>query len=290
MKNNTSIGIALLCLVPLFGHSMKIAHDSMKIESRTLKTGLGHWNYTVSHEGAKAILFLHGANSSHKIWHKQFGLQIKGYKNIFVDLLGYGDSAQPDNGYSLDNWLEGLKSILIQEEIEQVCLVAHSNGVIFAKEFYRKYPGQVQQLILLDGMLKQMISAPVLEWMRSTLERPDYKEFMAENVKRMPIQALTEKDQAILQQDALNTPKSVVLAEFNTVTAPETWQPLEIQCPTVILHANSPYWTDDYVQWLKTIAPQHQFLHWKDAGHFIPLQFPERLNTLIAGTLDTQRP
>ena len=259
----------------------------MKVERRTLETDLGNWNYAISNKGAKAILFLHGANSSHHIWHKQFDLQIEGYQNIFVDLLGYGESDQPDSGYSLQNWLEGLNSILIQEGVDQVCLVAHSNGVIFAKEFYRSHPEKVQQLILLDGMLKQIISAPVLEWMRSTLERPDYKEFMAENVKRMPIQVLREKDQAILQQDALSTPKFVVTAEFNTVTAPETWQPLEIQCPTVILHANSPYWTDEYVQELETIAPGHRFIHWTDAGHFIPLQYPERLNALIAEALTT---
>ncbi|NRB46208.1 MAG: alpha/beta hydrolase [Saprospiraceae bacterium] len=282
-------GIALLCLLPLFGYTMQIGKDGMEIEKRTLQTDLGQWNYAISHEGTTAILFLHGANSSHKIWHQQFGLQVEGYKNIYVDLLGYGDSDKPKSGYSLKNWLEGLHGIIAQEEVKQVCIVAHSNGVIFAKEFYRSYPEQVQQLILLDGMLKQMISGPVLEWMKSTLERSDYKEFMANNIKRMPIQALEIRDQEILQQDALNTPKSVVVAEFNIVTAPETWEPLEINCPTIILHANSPYWTDDYVKWLHTVAPAHQFIHWTDAGHFIPLQYPERLNALIKESLSGNR-
>lgn len=284
-----SFGIALLYLLPLFGYTMKIGQDSMEIDERTLQTDLGRWNYVVSHRGTKGILFLHGANSSHKIWHKQFGLQVEGYQNIYVNLLGYGDSDKPESGYSLKNWLEGLHSILGQEEVEQVCIVAHSNGVIFAKEFYRSYPEKVEQLILLDGMLKPMISGPVLDWMKSTLERSDFKEFMADNVKRMPIQSLEAKDQAILQQDALNTPKSVVVAEFNTVTASETWQPLEINCPTIILHANSPYWTDEYVQWLHTVAPVHRFMHWADAGHFIPLQYPDRLNTLITDTLSENR-
>ncbi len=280
MKTN-SFGIALLCLFPLWGYTMKTIQDSMEVEKRRLQTELGSWNYAISHKGEKAILFLHGANSSHRIWHKQFGLQIEGYKNIFVDLLGYGDSERPDTGYTLQNWLEGLDRILVQEEVEQVCIIAHSNGVIFAKEFYRYYPDKVEQMILLDGMLRQMISAPVLEWMRSALERSDYQEFMADNIKRMPIQALESKDQNILQQDALHTPKFVVAAEFNTVNAPETWKPIVIKCPTLIIHANSPYWTEEYVQWLDTVAPRHQFLHWQEAGHFIPLQYPDRLNALI---------
>lgn len=280
-----SIGIALLCLLLSAGYSMTTPIDTSNMQQMTIMTGLGNWHYTTSNEGDKAILFLHGANSSHKIWRHQFGLKIKGYKNIFVDLLGYGESDQPDSGYSLQNWLEGLNSILEQEGVEQVCIVAHSNGVIFAKEFYRSYGEKVEQMILLDGMLKQMIAAPVLEWMKSTLERSDYKEFMANNVKRMPIQALDDEDQEILRQDALNTPKSVVTAEFSIVTAPETWQPIVIECPTIILHANSPYWTEEYVQWLNTVAPGHQFMHWNDAGHFIQMQFPERLNGLITKTL-----
>lgn len=285
-----SIGIALLCLLLNAGYTMTTAIDTNNMQQMTLTTDLGNWHYTTSHDGDKAILFLHGANSSHKIWRHQFGLRIEGYKNIFVDLLGYGDSDQPDSGYSLQNWLEGLHSILIQEKVEQVCIVAHSNGVIFAKEFYRSYGDKVAQMILLDGMLKQMIAGPVLEWMKSTLERSDYKEFMASNIKRMPVQALKPKDQEILQQDALNTPKAVVTAEFKTVTAPETWQPLVIKCPTVILHANSPYWTEEYVQWLHTVAPKHQFIQWTDAGHFIQMQFPDRFNTLIIETLGNHKP
>lgn len=264
---------------------MLLPQDTTRLQTKVLQTNLGNWHYKTSQTGQKAILFLHGANSSHKIWHKQFDLSVPGYRNIFVDLIGYGDSDKPKSGYTLDNWIEGLQQILKQEKVDEVCIVAHSNGVIFAKEFYRKYPDQVMQLILLDGMLKSIIQDQVLEWMKSTLERSDYKEFMAQNVKNMPVQGLEEADKEILRADALNSPKFIAKAEFALISDPATWRACTIDCPTTIVHANSPFWDEDYLEDLRTIAPQHKLLKWEDAGHFIPMQYPNRLNALIAEIL-----
>jgi len=248
---------------------------------KELKTPEGTWSYLSSQQGTKALLFIHGASSSNKIWKYQYELQLDGYKNIFVDLLGYGESEKPESGYSLQNWISGLHAILEQEEVEEVAIVAHSNGVIFAKEFYRQYPDQVERLILLDGMLKLTIPEQMLGWMKNTLERSDYEEYMKQNVKMMPVAGLKEVDAELLRQDGLETPKRISKAEFELVSAKETWQDLLINCPTTILHSNNPFWTKEYIAWLDTVAPDHSFQLWKDSGHFVQLQYPERLEKLI---------
>lgn len=102
-------------------------------------------------------------------------------------LLGYGESDKPDSGYSLTNWIEGIHSILESEGVDKVGIVAHSNGVIFAKEYYRFYPDKISNLILLDGMLKQIMEDKMLEWLKSTLERSDYSSFMENRVKKLLI-------------------------------------------------------------------------------------------------------
>lgn len=275
----------MISLFILSSYGLKANPGSEKLEQKYLKTAQGTWHYARSHSGSKALLFIHGANSSHRIWTHQFDLALEGYKSIFVDLLGYGSSDKPESGYSLSNWIQGIHHILEQEGVEEVCIVAHSNGVIFAKEYYRSHPEVVSHLFLLDGMLKQMIQAPVLEWMRSTLERSDYKTFMAGNVERMPVEGLDTSDIDILKQDALQTPKHVAKAEFELISHPDTWKPLVIQCPSIIVHANSPVWTEDYTSWLSSVVPEHQLLEWQDAGHFIQIQFPDRLNQLITEVL-----
>lgn len=265
-------------------------HEAMAVNHQELKTAEGTWRYTVNYTGEHAILYLHGASSSKRIWKNQYALQVLGYKNIFVDLLGYGESDQPDVGYSLTTWIDGVRLILEQEGIQKVNIVAHSNGVIIAKEFYRSYPDLVSEMILLDGMLKSMIPPGMLDWMRSTLERSDYQEYMAQNVKRMPVQGLSAADVELLEQDALRMTKAVTTAEFVMVSDSMTWRELQIHCPVTIVHANNPFWNEDYLACLPTIAPGHRLLHWKDAGHFIPLQFPDRLNALIATRFGPRKP
>lgn len=256
------------------------------LEEKEWNSPQGTWQYAVSNSGQKAMLYIHGANSSGKIWKNQYKLVIPGYKNIFVDLLGYGASDKPISGYSLGNWIEGLHAILEQEGITEVCIVAHSNGVIFAKEYYRNYPGQVSHLILLDGMLKQLLQGPMLEWMKTALERDDYETFMKNNIEHMPVQGLNEADIDLLKRDALATPKQVRAAELALVSNSNTWEALTIKTPITIVHANNPFWTAEYIKDLSAIAPDHDLITWKDAGHFIPLQYPERLNQLIHKVLD----
>lgn len=269
--------LQFIAIVPMAGQDQTV--HTMK--EKQLETPHGNWNYATNGQGEAAILYLHGANSSQKIWKNQYALMVEEHKNIFVDLLGYGDSDQPESGYGLTNWIEGIHLILEQEQIKQVAIVAHSNGVIFAKEYYRAYPDQVVLLILLDGMLKPMIPEPVLDWMRTTLEREDYEAFMESNIERMPTMGLDEADADLLKSDARNTPKRVTKAELALVSDPATRQELVIRCPVTIIHAQNPSWDEAYREWLPDIVPDHQLIEWSDAGHFIPLQYPERLNALI---------
>lgn len=251
------------------------------MQQKNITTPQGKWSYLVSNPGSEAVLFIHGASSSNRIWQEQYPLTLSGYKTIFVDLLGYGASDKPESGYGLLNWLAGIELMLQTEGVDKVWIVGHSNGVIFAKEFYRAHPDRVAGLILLDGMLKTMISEPILAWMKAALDREDYEEFMAGNVERMPVGGLNEEEARVLKDDALKTPKRVSRAELDLVTDPLTWEELIIRCPVIIVHSNNPTWDENYLAWLSTIAPGHKLLEWTDAGHFIPLQFPDRLNQLI---------
>lgn len=277
MKKTVLIFLPLLLLLSRHGREL----ERSGVASKEVQSEQGTWRYEVSNKGKKALLFLHGAGSSKKIWKKQHSIVLEGYKNIFVDLLGYGASDKPDSGYNLTNWIEGIHSVLQNEKVDEVCIVAHSNGVIFAKEYYRAYPDKISNLLLLDGMLKQVLNKQMLTWMKSTLERGDYESFMASNIQRMPVKGLADQDAALLKTDALNTPKVVTMAEFELISNSATWEDLTLACSVTIVHSNNPLWDDAYMEWLQKAVPDHQFFQWKDSGHFIQLQHPERLNNLI---------
>ncbi len=289
MQRTIIIFFPLLITLFLANPGVEGPQDPIKIGQKELETPQGTWRYLTTNRGTKAILFLHGASSSKNIWRNQYSIAPKGYKNIFVDLLGYGESDTPDSGYTLANWIEGIHAILEKEKVDKVCIVAHSNGVIFAKEFYRKYPDQILRLILLDGGLKQMISGPMLDWMKSTLERSDFETFMKSNIEAMKTEGLGKNDADLLKTDALKVSKAVTTAEFEMVSDPATWEDLTIKCPVTIVHSNNPLWDEAYAEWLPNVVPDHQLIQWKDSGHFMPLQHPGRLNQLIIETLRTEQ-
>ncbi len=244
-------------------------------------TPAGIWRYVTLHEGDEVILFIHGAGSSRKIWKDMHLYEVTGQKLIFVDLLGYGESDKPENSLSLATWIEGLNLIVRQEKARRITVVAHSNGVILAKEFYRANEDLVSGMVLLDGMLRQMLDGQMLEWMKMTLDRSDYKSYMEQMVSGMPTTGLAEREVAIVQKDALDTPKLVTGAELEMISDKATWREIVIKCPVIIVHANNPLWSDDYNSWLFQVAPNHQLLTWRDAGHFLPLQYPEKISQLV---------
>lgn len=274
------IGI-LVTLLSLKAFSMPIEDIQGELLKKEMITDNGTLRYETLGEGSQGIVFVHGASSSSEIWKYQKDSAILGHKSIYVNLLGYGSSDKPNEGYSLENWVAGIHAIVQQEALEAISIVAHSNGVIVAKEYYRKHPKYVSKMLLLDGMLKQLITPEMMGWFRTSLERSDYETFMKNNVKNMLVQGLEEEDAKILKKDGLNTPKAVTLAEFNVLSDPKTWEPIEINCPVTVVHTNNPMWNLEYIEWLHHSIPKLALKEWQDAGHFLQLQFPDRLNQLI---------
>ncbi len=223
------------------------------------------------------LLFIHGANSSHRIWHHQFqDPSLGSYRLLALDLLGFGASDKPQECLELSNWILGIREIMDEEKLEQIHLVGHSNGVILAKEFYRNYPERVQSMLMVDGMMKLLLAEPMLAWMRQALEREDYEEFMLSNLNRLPETDLQAKDLALLKSDVLNTPKWVAKAQLDMITTDSSWEALSLSRPTSLLLSNNPMWSQNYQAWLASTHPHLKISEWPDARHFMMLQFPQR--------------
>ncbi len=280
----------LVGILIFFSNLQKSSAPIKDVKGEIMKKELiaknGTWRYETLGEGPKGVVFIHGASSSSRVWKYQKDSAILGHKSIYVDLLGYGSSDKPDKGYSMENWVVGIHAIAQQEDLKEIVLVAHSNGVIVAKEYYRNHPKYVSKMLLLDGMLKQLLAPEMLDWFRSSLERSDYADYMKNNIENMPVQGLKEEDVEILKKDGLSTPKAVTLAEFNVLSDPNTWEPLDIRCPVTIVHANNPMWDAEYMEWLTQSIPRLTLKEWNDAGHFLQLQYPVRLNRLIESMLN----
>jgi len=100
--------------------------------------------------GASTLVFLHGIGNSGATWDAVVKTLPEGTDYIIVDLLGFGESPQPDwMVYSARTQANALaKTLLVSGMLGRVVLVGHSMGALVAVEFAKRYPGVVKSLIL----------------------------------------------------------------------------------------------------------------------------------------------
>ncbi|MEI6443548.1 MAG: alpha/beta hydrolase [Nostocales cyanobacterium ELA583] len=95
------------------------------------------------------IVFLHGAWNDGSEWVSIMESLAENFHCFSPDLLGFGESANPNIHYSIDLQVECLADFLTALKLEKVYLVGHSLGGWIAASYALKYPEQISGLILL---------------------------------------------------------------------------------------------------------------------------------------------
>jgi len=100
------------------------------------------------------LVWLHGSGSGAGGYSNFKGnypfLGEHGYRNIVIDLLGYGYSDKPDNiEYPIELFVECVKQTLDHIGLSQYTLIGNSLGGAIALRFAVDHPKQVEKLVLL---------------------------------------------------------------------------------------------------------------------------------------------
>ncbi|QSV68633.1 MAG: alpha/beta hydrolase [Aphanizomenon flos-aquae DEX188] len=95
------------------------------------------------------MIFLHGAWNDGSEWVSTMELLAENIHCFSPDLLGFGESANPNIHHSIDLQVECLADFLEALKLEKVYLVGNSLGGWIAASYALKYPEQIAGLILL---------------------------------------------------------------------------------------------------------------------------------------------
>ncbi|MBD2354293.1 alpha/beta hydrolase [Tolypothrix sp. FACHB-123] len=114
---------------------------------RKLSQGLLFWREAGQ---GMPIIFLHGAWNDSSQWVSVMESMSQHFHCFALDLLGCGESDNPNIHYSVELQVECLAEFLEALKLEKVYLVGHSLGGWIAGTYALKYPEQIEGLILLS--------------------------------------------------------------------------------------------------------------------------------------------
>ena len=99
----------------------------------------------------KTLILIHGLGLNQDVWAWQISLFKKNYNVVIYDLLGHGDSKDPEGEISLTLFVDQLSAIVSYLDIKRAILVGFSLGSMISRKFASLHPGKVEGLVLLNS-------------------------------------------------------------------------------------------------------------------------------------------
>jgi len=108
--------------------------------------------HVVDHGGGPVIIMLHGLAASSEDWNLLVPLLAPRYRCITIDLIGFGKSPKPQwYGYTMSDHVSAIHHTIRRLGLrEPFILAGHSLGSLLATHYTRRYPGEIERLLLLS--------------------------------------------------------------------------------------------------------------------------------------------
>lgn len=113
-----------------------------------------------------AVLFLHGNPTSSYLWRNVIPhVTAAGYRAVAPDLIGMGDSAKPEIGYTFLEHYDYLAAFVEALDLNELTLVAHDWGSALGIKLAREMPDRVRALAYMEAIVAPSMPAPSYEAM-----------------------------------------------------------------------------------------------------------------------------
>jgi pimeloyl-ACP methyl ester carboxylesterase len=97
------------------------------------------------------LLLLHGIAGSSRTWIPAMELLQAEYTVVAPDFVGHGHSAKPAGDYSLGNFANWMRDLLVVLGIERATVIGQSFGGGVAMQFAYQFPDRCERLVLVDA-------------------------------------------------------------------------------------------------------------------------------------------
>jgi pimeloyl-ACP methyl ester carboxylesterase len=283
--------LAVLLLPP--SSSGVAANPLDKAQSRfaTLKTPAATFkvHYKSLGQGKAALVFIHGWCSDMTVWREQAAAFDGRLPVLFVDLPGYGKSDTPKIDYTMDVLAQGIDAVLRDAGVEQAVLAGHSMGTPVIRQFYRLYPTKTKALVFVDGGLRPFTKDPAeTERFMSMFKEETFKDTAPKFLTSMLPESMPAETRRQIEEMVARTDPHVAISSMRSMMDEKLWKQDPIKVPSQALMAKSPFWTDDYKEFVKRLAPGIDYREFDGVGHFLFMERPKEFNDSLIEFLRKQ--
>ena len=100
--------------------------------------------------GGKAIVLVHCFACSLNWWDRMRPPLEREHRVIAIDMLGFGGSEKPDDGYSIEDQADLLAAALERLAVRDATVIGHSLGGTVVTALAERSPGLVERLVIVD--------------------------------------------------------------------------------------------------------------------------------------------
>ncbi|MFJ2365988.1 alpha/beta fold hydrolase [Pseudomonas sp. NPDC087697] len=134
-----------------FDYPYTVKHFAFESQGKSLQ--MGYMDVAASGKAnGRSVVLMHGKNFCGASWDSSIkALSDAGYRVIAPDQIGFCTSSKPDNyQYSFQQLASNTHALLSKLGIQKASLLGHSTGGMLATRYALQYPGQVEQLALVN--------------------------------------------------------------------------------------------------------------------------------------------
>ena len=263
--------------------------------------------YRSAGEGPVLVL-VHGIAGSSGTWARVMPSLAERYTVVAPDLLGHGESAKPRGDYSLGAYASGIRDLLAVLGHERATFVGHSLGGGIAMQLAYQFPERCERLVLVGsgglgrdvGTLLKVLSAPGMEFVLPlvlTRGLHDVAANVGRFVGRSGLRAntlvqeiwdsYTRLTDARAQRAFVHTIRAVIDPWGQRVSARDRLY-LAAEVPALIVWgAKDRVIPVSHAHIAHELIPGSRLEIINDAGHFVPLERPERFIAVLDDFMKT---
>lgn len=262
------------------------AQTVIEARDRYAKFGDIKVHYFDQGKDKEALIFIHGWTCSMEFWKPQF-TGFAGKRVIFIDLPGHGKSDRPKTNYTMEYFARSIEAVMRDAKVKKAVLAGHSMGAPVIHNFYKLYPDKTLGMVVVDGALRPYDNTEEsAKYM--AMFRADYQKTASTMIDTMMPTASPALQQQI-KTSMLATPEHVALSAMENMMRPESFPKDKINVPVIAILADSPVWAADNEKFMRSLAPDLDYVLMKGVSHFLMMEKPQEFNRQVAAFLERKK-